>query len=422
MSSFRQFLSRLAFRRTAIPTEISGYVAPGFEFVEKAFRKNFESGKDIGASFAVYHNGKLAVHLWAGSSDKQTKQPWKENTMSCFFSTTKAMTSLCLAILADRKLIDYKSQVVQYWPEFGQNGKETITVEQLVSHQAGLIEIPTLLSLEILEDHVKLGEIISTLKPSWVPGSCHGYHALTFGWLVDQLVRRVDPNHRSVGQFFQDEVAKPFGIDFYIGLPEHLNSCVASLERENMLDGLTTLMRDQRFRPMLKAMGQGGNSLLWKSLKNLGIAGKMDLHKPEHYSLEVPAANGIGTAKGVAKVFGILSNGGFDRETGKQLLSKEMIDRLLVPLTSGLEKVFMFETNFSLGFATEEFEGRTIFGHSGSGGQGGFADPYYHLGWAYLTRKMMTSPPAQDKSKRDVKDIDQGLEEFMRERGMTDKQ
>ncbi|XP_071500803.1 beta-lactamase domain-containing protein 2-like [Diadema antillarum] len=198
------------------PVITEGYVAPGFEDVLRAFRENFEIGRDPrtgGAAFAAYHRGKKVVDIWGGFADYESKQKWRQDTISIFFSSTKGAASVCIAMLVDRGLLDYNKPVAHYWPEFAQKGKEKITVKDMMEHKAGIaVSAPPGLSLELLQDVAKAGELMAKSEPQWkYDGHTHGYHGFTFGPLANELLRRVDPQHRTLGQFFKEEIAQPFG-------------------------------------------------------------------------------------------------------------------------------------------------------------------------------------------------------------------
>ena len=202
---------------------IHGEVAPGFEAVRDAFAENFAQNREIGAALSVFHHGRPVVHLWGGLRDREANAPWQEDTLALVFSTTKGLASLTLALAHSRGWLDYDCLVSDYWPEFAQQGKERITVRQLLSHQAGLSAIEgATLDYATLHDLDALADILARQKPAWEPGTRNGYHALTFGFYENELFRRIDPQHRSLGRFFQEEIARPLGAEFYIGLPPEI--------------------------------------------------------------------------------------------------------------------------------------------------------------------------------------------------------
>ena len=201
------------------PDLIGGDVDEGYGKVADVFRRNLSSGKEVGAAVAVYRDGRKVVDLWGGFRNGITQAPWEQDTLVNVFSTTKGVASLAVAVAASRGLISYDAKVADYWPEFAQAGKDAITVRQLLSHQAGLPAIKPPLTLDDLADPTKMSAKLAAQVPAWTPGTRHGYHAITLGWYEGELIRRTDPAGRSLGQFFAEEIAKPLGLDFYIGLP-----------------------------------------------------------------------------------------------------------------------------------------------------------------------------------------------------------
>jgi CubicO group peptidase (beta-lactamase class C family) len=195
----------------------NGWVKPGFEGVQDAFAANLAEGRDIGAAFSAYHRGQKVVDLWGGIADRETQRPWAEDTLTLVFSTTKGATAICAHRLAQDGRLDLDAPVTKYWPEFGAAGKEKIRVSHLLSHQAGLAWIEG----ETSEDDAMRWDVVvamlEELAPHWEPGTAHGYHATTYGWLVGEVVRRV--SGKSLGTFFHDDVATPLALDFWIGLP-----------------------------------------------------------------------------------------------------------------------------------------------------------------------------------------------------------
>jgi CubicO group peptidase (beta-lactamase class C family) len=199
-------------------TEINGSVAPGFESVRDAFVANFDKGTEVGASFAAYHRGQKVVDLWGGVADLETGRPWRENTLALVFSTTKGVTAICANKLAQEGRIDVDAPVVQYWPEFAAGGKSDIPVSYLLSHQAGLAWIDGEMTAEEAFSWEPVVDALARQVPHWEPGTKHGYHATTYGWLVGEVIRRV--TGMSVGAYLREAIAAPLGLDFWIGLPE----------------------------------------------------------------------------------------------------------------------------------------------------------------------------------------------------------
>ena len=209
---------------------ISGHAEPGFEGVADAFAENFVNRNELGAACCMDVDGTEVVDLWGGVRNRKTGEPWERNTMVIVWSATKGMSGLAIALAESRGLLDYDERVSTYWPEFAQQGKEAITVRQLISHQAGLFALDAPVDKTVLADLDRLAVILAQQKPEWAPGERQAYSMLCLGFYESELLRRVDPSHRSLGQFFQDEIASPLGLDFYIRLPDEIpNSRLASI-------------------------------------------------------------------------------------------------------------------------------------------------------------------------------------------------
>ena len=207
-------------RRPGKHVAISGHTEPGYEAVAAAFADNFMSRNELGAACCMYVDGAQVVDLWGGVRNRKTSEPWEQNTMVIVWSATKGMSGLAIALAESRGLLDYDERVSTYWPEFGQRGKETITVRQLLSYQAGLFALDARVDKTVIGDLDRLAVILAQQRPEWAPGERQAYGMLSIGFYEGELLRRVDPLHRSLGQFFQDEIAAPLGLDFYIRLPE----------------------------------------------------------------------------------------------------------------------------------------------------------------------------------------------------------
>jgi CubicO group peptidase (beta-lactamase class C family) len=198
---------------------VDGFVSAGFEPVRESFERSFAQGKELGAAVALYRGTEALVDLWGGYRDVAATQPWERDTMVLVLSATKGIAGLAVALANSSGLLDYEEPVAAYWPEFAQNGKGEITVRQLLSHQAGLPAVDEKLDYSVLGDLDRMASILARQRPAWKPGTRHGYHALSLGWYENELIRRVDPSHRSIGRFFQEEIAVPMELDFHIGLP-----------------------------------------------------------------------------------------------------------------------------------------------------------------------------------------------------------
>jgi len=363
--------------------EIHGYVNPGYEAVREAFAENFARGREVGAACCVYHKGEKVVDLWGGWRNKTTREPWEENTMALVYSATKGMAAMTLAIAHSRGWLDYDELVSKYWPEFAQNGKEEITVRQLLAHQAGLFALDQPIDKTLVSDLDRLAEVLARQKPAWEPGTRQAYHAITIGFYENELLRRIDPQHRSLGQFFQDEIATPLGIDFYIRLPESIaNSRLAPLvdpSRCEMLFGFP-------IRLALDALNE--NSNIRRSL--VGSELPHDEQRIYSRNLEVPAGGGVGTARAIARVYSVFATGG--KELNLRAETLEELALPAIPAAGGFyDECIKGEVEFSLGFmksCTGFPFGRTgSFGGPGAGGSLGFADPQAQIGYAYVPNR-----------------------------------
>src|SRR5512143_2797306 len=215
---------------------IEGHVSAGFEAVRDAFAENFSRRDELGGACCVYYRGEKVVDLWGGVRNKATGEPWQEDTMVLVYSTTKGLAAMTLAVAHSRGWLDYEERVCTYWPEFAQNGKEGITVRQLLAHQAGLFAFDEQGDRSLVANPDRLAAALARQKPAWEPGTRQAYHAVTLGFYEGELLRRVDPRHRSLGQFFQDEIAGPLGEDVYIRVPEEIpNSRLATLSPPTLL-------------------------------------------------------------------------------------------------------------------------------------------------------------------------------------------
>jgi len=379
-------------RRREIP--IQGTVAPGFEGVRRAFEWNFAHTHEVGAAFAVYHRGEKVVDLWGGYVDTKKRRPWQEDTVTTVFSTTKGIASCAMALAHSRGLFEWDAPMAEYWPEFAQEGKGRITVREVFGHQAGLAAIDEPLDPVILGDLSRLGEILGAQKPAWQPGQYHGYHAITLGFYQGELLRRVDPDHRSLGTFFREELAEPLGLDIHIGLPRTFpvqrlspifpgNPFVA-LVRAN---GRHTLSRFMMLA-MLNPKSITHRAFMNPKLKNAAEINTLR----ELREVEIPAANGIADARSIARLYSAFALGG-----GEIGLRSETLDDLMappqLPARGPRDLVLKTDTLFSLGFMKQgvgfEFASSDrAFGTPGAGGSFGFADPDAQLGVAYVMNKM----------------------------------
>jgi len=290
---------------------IKGAVSPGFERVKEVFAANW-NGYEVGASCAVVHNGKMVVDLWGGFQGRDLKKPWEKDTLVNVYSTTKGMASLVIAILVEEGKLDYDARVVDYWPEFGAEGKEMVIVAQVLSHQAGICGANEKITIEDLYDWDKMVRLLAAQKPFWEPGTQAGYHAVTWGYPAGEIVRRT--TGKTLGTVFREKVAKPLGADFYIGLPDSEMGRVADLVGPNHARVPQVENPDPKVPPFYMV-----------ALMNPNIRPYKDASSTAWRKAEIAAANGHANARGIAKIYGALANGG--EIDGIRIISKAGIER-----------------------------------------------------------------------------------------------
>jgi CubicO group peptidase (beta-lactamase class C family) len=363
--------------------EIHGFVKSGYEAVREAFAENFARRHEIGAACCVYHKDEKVVDLWGGVRNVATGEPWEEDTMALVYSATKGLSAMTLALAHSRGWLDYDEPVSTYWKEFAQNGKEKITVRQLLAHQAGLFALDEPLDKATVADLDRLAEVLARQTPAWEPGTRQGYHAVTLGFYEGELLRRIDPQHRSLGQFFQDEIATPLGLDFYIRLPESIPD-----------SRLATLI-DPGFAEMLFGFPFRMAFDVWNPNSNIrrALLGSELAHDDEHIyprNLEIPAGGGVGTARALAHAYSVFATGG--KELGLSEKTMQELTAPAIPATHGFfDECIKGEAQFSLGLMKHcegfPFGNPGAFGHPGAGGSLGFADPQAQIGYGYIPNR-----------------------------------
>jgi CubicO group peptidase (beta-lactamase class C family) len=366
-------------------TETNGTTAAGFEGVRDAFDANFAKGLEIGASFSAYYRGEKVVDLWAGTADVATGRPWEEDALALVFSTTKGATAICANKLAQEGALDVDAPVARYWPEFAAGGKADIPVSFLLSHQAGLAWVDGDMSLQQALSWDPIVDALAQQVPHYPPGSQHGYHAITYGWLVGEVIRRIAG--KSVGTYFHDEIATPLGLDFWIGLPESEEPRVAPLVG-GLADPL--IEEDPEVRAFVNEI-MGPDTVLGKALFAPGTAfsGPNIWNTREVHAAEVPAANGIGDARSLARMYAAC----IGTVDGVRILTEEQLRRATTQLTKGPNTVLLdMDIQFGLGFMLRstfiEVGGPRAFGHFGAGGSVGWADPDADLAFGYVMNRM----------------------------------
>ena len=375
---------------TVAAQTVEGHVSLGFEAMREAFAENFTQRHELGGACCAYVHGEKVIDLWGGIRNKETGEPWERDTMIVVHSATKGLAAMTLALAHSRGWLDYEERVATYWPEFAQRGKDTITVRQLLAHQAGLFAFDEPVDRSIVADLDRLAAVLARQRPTWEPGTRQAYHALTLGFYEGELMRRVDPRHRSLGRFFQEEIASPLGEDVYIRVPEEIpNARLAVLSPPSRLRMLTGFP----LRFTLEAMNPHSN--IYRALvTNPGAAVYQDEQRVYARNLEVPSGGGVGTARGIAHAYGVFAVHG--RPLGLRRETVELLAAPAIPPTRGFYDECMKADGiqFSLGFMKSTpiwpFGSARSFGSPGSGGSLGFADPEAGMGYAYVTSQMGT--------------------------------
>jgi CubicO group peptidase (beta-lactamase class C family) len=336
----------------------------------------------------VYSRGANVVDLWGGVRGS-AGEPWEEDTMVLVYSATKGLAAMTLAIAHSRGWLDYEARVAEYWPEFAQNGKEHVTVRQLLAHQAGLFAFDEPVDRSLIADADRLAEVLARQRPAWPPGSRQAYHALTLGFYQSELLRRIDPEHRTLGRFFQDEIARPLGLAFYIRLPEWIpDSGLARLEPP----GRFAIPRG--FPLQLSLAARNRHSNIYRAVAaNPGSEVVRDPRRVYARDLEVPSGGGVGTARAIARPYGVIAAGG--RELGLRAEPIEALSAPPIPPAHGFRDACLkCDVRFSLGFTRPSpvwpFGSPSAFGALGAGGSAGFADPETGIGYGYVTGRMGT--------------------------------
>jgi len=372
-------------------TNIIGTVAPGWEPVREAFAANLANTEELGAGVSAYHRGVQVVDLWGGWFDTERTVPYAEHSLQLVFSTTKGITAIAIAICVDRGLLSYDAPVSQYWPEFAAHGKGHATVAQLLSHQVGLYTVDGPITLEDALDWNTITARLADTAPRWPIGTAHGYHALTYGWLAGELVRRVDPTHRSLGTFVQEEITQRLGIDLWVGLPaEFVKRVSPILASQPNLDPAVAAMMAQFMGPGTP----GGDALSLNGAFNAesaaGGLGTSVFNTSRVLAAEIPAANGVSNAPSLAKVYAAT----MAPIDGVQLISDAVrnVARVTVTPENEPDNCLIMPTTFGMGFMTSGpfslFAGPGSYGHPGAGGSVAFAQPERQFSFAYVMNQM----------------------------------
>jgi CubicO group peptidase (beta-lactamase class C family) len=363
---------------------IEGTCDPRFERVREAFAENFAKRGDVGAAAAVTIDGRAVIDLWGGYADKQRTRPWTRDTIVNVYSATKGVAATCLNRLAGQGRVDLDAPVARYWPEFAPAGKERLPVRWLLSHRAGLPAVSKPLLPDALLQWDVMTAALAQQEPWWEPGTRHGYHALTFGYLVGEVLRRVDG--RSLGTYCREEIAGPLGVDFHIGLDARDDArCAEVIASPPPPPGAAN---------PIPAAAQDPTSMVAKAMNNPAGAMRLsNVNSRAWRGAEVPAANGHTNARALARFYGALARGG--ELDGVAVLSAEQIERARTMQSDGIDAVAGVPMRFGLGYRLTQpaalyGPNPRTFGHTGAGGSLGFADPDAQVGFAYTMNQMGT--------------------------------
>ena len=365
--------------------KVEGTCDPKFNRVKDAFVENFEKRNEVGAAAAVMLDGKSVVDIWAGHGDREKTKPWTRDTLVNVYSTTKGVTAICAHRLADKGLLDIDAPVAKYWPEFAQAGKDKLPVRYLLSHKAGMAAVRKPLDDDALFKWNKMTTALAEQEPWWEPGTKHGYHALTFGHLVGEVIRRI--TGKTPGTYLREEIAGPLGLDLHIGL---------DAKDDARTGDMIAMPPPAPGEPNLFAeIMKNPESVTFKAFMNPPGGMRPGLVNTRDWrAAEIPAANGHTTARSLAKLYGVLARGG--ELDGVRVMSKEQVAQCSIEQSNGPDALLMINTRFSLGFMMSQ-PGASLgpnaksFGHPGAGGSLGYADPEAKIGFGYTMNKMHAS-------------------------------
>jgi len=363
--------------------DIAGFAAPRFAAVKDIFAASFEGGLELGARFSVVQAGELVVDLWGGHADRARTRPFDDHTLTPVFSTTKAIAALLIARAVEAGQVAYDEPVARLWPEFAQAGKAAVTMEQALSHQAGLCGFPEPMDPALWFDWDAICAKLAAMTPLWPPGTASGYHPVTFGYLAGEIFRRA--TGRTMGAALREDFAQPYGLDLWIGLPDAEFSRVADVQRPPRTPDFGDLNEPTRAAFLNPWSSPGGRG------------------QAEWRRMELPSANGHATAEALARLMGALANDGW--LDGNQILTPAVIAEAVRQRIVGQDLVLPFIMSWGAGFmrnGTEQPWGLAAesFGHSGWGGSCAVADPQTKLGFGYVMNKQGVKLMGDERPKR----------------------
>lgn len=376
--------------------EIQGQHTPEFAELRRVFAENFEKRGELGASLCVWHEGRKVADLWGGHLDTERTRDWQEDTMSVVFSSTKGLVAVCFLVLADRGAFSYDEPVAKYWPEFASQDKGEITIRTLLNHRAGLVAIDEAITLQaIRENPESVAEILAEQKPYWPADSDQGYHGVTYGLYAAELFQRIAG--KSIGSFLDEEIARPLGADVHLGLAAEHQQRVSTIYPANKRDLVFGILPRLFFHRGTEgrvyrqvALGKE-TSKAFANPAELGPSGMQNFNLPEVHALELAWANAVTNARGLARVYAALANGG--SIDGVHLVSEESLQGVHKRQSwSEQDRILRKPVGWSQGFLKEETHmfspNNESFGHPGAGGALGWCDPVAKLSIGYVPNKM----------------------------------
>ncbi|MEV6260918.1 serine hydrolase domain-containing protein [Streptomyces sp. NPDC051784] len=385
--------------------DVRGTVAPGFEAVRDAFVRNFEQRGERGAAVALYHHGRKVVDLWAGTRDVDGSEPWAVDTVQIVRSAGKGIAAAVPLLLHQRGQVDLDAPVSTYWPEFKANGKERVLVRDLLAHRAGLAALDQPLTPEQATDQVSGPEAVAAQRPQWEPGTDHGYHAQTYSWLVGELVRRA--TGRTIGRWVAEEIARPLGLDFWFGLPEdeaHRIGRIGPVEPPPVEGG--GALRTRPKRSVVEAYADPA-SLTRRAFG--AIDPLPEENDPAYRAAELPASNGVATARGLARCYAAM----IGEVDGQRLFAPATLTLARTEESAGPDRVLVVSTRFGLGFMLHgpaaPLLGPGSFGHPGRGGSLGFADPESGIALGYVTNGLQKGVTADPRAQALIRAVRSAL-------------
>ncbi|MGY2872888.1 CubicO group peptidase (beta-lactamase class C family) [Marmoricola sp. URHA0025 HA25] len=368
---------------------IQGDVLPGFEVVVEAFRTNFESFGEVGAAFAATHNGEVVVDIWGGAKSALSGEPWKRDTLQLIFSGSKGVVAICLALLIDRGMLDLSDKVAKHWPEFASAGKSGLTVADVASHRARMPCVRSTVDETTFLDGRAMADLLAKQSPETDPRTEVSYHALTFGWLCAEIVRRVDG--RPIGQFVAEELAQGLGLELWLGLPSRFESRVSTLQYSS------EWIED----PYLSGVTFGGDGLwsaIWRN-PEIFPANEVLWNRASWHAAEIPAANVIATARSIARLYAALLPG-----NSPSIISKKTFERTTTLLAEGVDpftgELLAYSAGFELQTADSPFGPPDVaFGHTGAGGSVHGAWPAHGVTFSYAMNNMRAHPDGDPRAR-----------------------